>query len=200
MCWLRSKLSSRTMIAKMEPTDVSMITSPYKVDTKTQPITIHKCQRQEPTVLYRAALSFICPLFLVCSLSGCGGSDAPPQATIKVAVTVDGKPAPSGLQVVLAPTLKGAPVGISLDDTGHGTGKAVIGENMVTIVALTPPDGAHVSVDSKGVAAVFTTGDTPLKANVEKTGENSFTFEVGKDAAKALAKSAHAAHGGHGGK
>ncbi len=148
----------------------------------------------------RQSLTAVLSLLLVAGLSGCGGSDAPPQAAIKVTVTVDGKPAPSGLQVVMAPTTKGAPVGVELDDTGHGSGKAVIGENIVTIVALTPPDGAHVSVDSKGVAALFTTGDSPLKATVEKSGENSFTFEVGKDAAKALVKSAHSAHGGHGGR
>jgi hypothetical protein len=133
-------------------------------------------------------------------LCGCGSGESIVTSEVKLTLTIDGKPAPGEMSVILAPMSKGAPVVIDIGADGTGTGKAVTGENLVYVVlkpgeAAAGPSGGHASVESKGIGLLFGSSDSPLRANVEASGPNEFTLEVGKAAAKAAA----AAAGGHGG-
>lgn len=154
-------------------------------------------------VCLASPFSLFCCLTAALFLCGCGSGESIVTSDVKVSLTIDGKPAPGEMTVIIAPLSKGAPVVVDIGADGTGTGKAVVGENLVTVVlkpgaASGGPGGGHGSVESKGIGKIFGSSDSPLRANVEASGPNEFTFEVGKAAGKSTGPS-RGPGGGHAG-
>ena len=136
-------------------------------------------------------------LFVCLSLGCGGGGDAPPETTVSVAATTDGKPLDGkSFSIVLAPTKKGRPVVVNLDGEGKGKASVAIGECQVSVVA-NAGGGGHADPKASPVGPAFLSGSSPLTCTVEKGKANDFKFDVGKSAPNATP--AGGVGGGHGG-
>jgi hypothetical protein len=121
---------------------------------------------------------------------GCGGGDGLPREPIAGTVTLDGRPLTTGM-ITFTPTEEEGPVvtGILAEDGSFSLARAdgpVPGPHRVTLWSQRPtgkkvrsPDDPEQLVDEvRDVVPDRYRLDSPLTAEVEQGGDNTFAFEI----------------------
>ena len=130
-----------------------------------------------------SALASCTVALTVVGIMGCGQAGAP-SSTVKGVVTVNGSPAPAGLDISFQPTSEGRPSFGSTDTEGRyelsltATKKgAQPGENIVT-VQVTEEEDSPVPADLADIKILKKFSDPATHKVVVKDGSNTIDLEI----------------------